>query len=169
MGADLDLRRLRAVARAWGRSMPASAGHDLDDLAQIAALAALEATPRFVSPDGGATLGGWQRAHARWTLQREAARQSWPSTIALHELPEDFDAIDEDRPSVEEIVDQRLQMQAVARAAESLRERDQRLLHQVYVADMTMSEVAEAEGVHRSNVTRALERVMRRLREAVEG
>lgn len=165
MGADLDLRRIRAVARAMGRSMPATAGHDLDDLTQIAALAALEASPRFVDPDGGATLGGWQRAHARWALQREAARQSWPSTIVLHELPEDFDAVDEDRPSVEDIVDRRMRLQAVVAAAEQLREPDRRLLHQVYVADMTVTEVAKAEGIHQSNVTRAHARIVQRLRE----
>lgn len=161
---DLDMRRLRAVARSRWRSMPASAGHDLDDLTQIAALAALEATPRFVDPDGGATLGGWQRAHARWALQREADSQSWPSTVVLHELPEDFDAIDEGAPSVEDIVDQRMQLQAVARAAERLKERERRLLRHVYVDDMTVTEVASVEGVHRSNVTRELARVMRRLR-----
>lgn len=167
MGADLDLRRIRAAAWFKGRGMPASAGLDLDDLTQIGALAALEATPRFVNPDGGATLGGWQSAHAGWAVQREVSRQQWPSTIVMHPLPEDFDAIDEDRPSVEEIVDQRMRIQAVIRAAESLKERDRRLLHQIYAEGMTEAEAARANGSHQPTVSRALARIVRHLRKAL--
>lgn len=145
--------------------MPASAGYEFDDLVQIGAVAAIEETSSF-DPSKGATLGGWQSTHAAWAVRDEVARQIRRTGVAqMDPLPDGFDAVDADAPSVEDIVDRRLRCAAVIEAALALTGRQQQVLCQIYGEGMTLAEVAAAHDTEEAAICRSHGRIIRRLRE----